>query len=239
MYFLFFIKEGNCLLYMSNEARARQDSEIYYGVGSFLFEIIKVFLMAVVIILPVRVFLFQPFFVKGASMEPNFFEGDYLIVNEWGYKTTAISPLGFETGLSVGPFKELERSAVVVVRNPELSRSSATYFIKRVIGLPGETVRIENGRVRITNKEYPEGFLLDESVYLNPAVKTTGTGMTLRNDEYFVMGDNRGNSSDSRSWGALKKDHVIGKVAVRILPAQRFHFFSNTDLTHVAISLSQ
>ncbi len=238
MYFLFLIKENSCLLYMSTEVKTRQDSEVYYGVGSFLFEIIKVFLLAVVIILPVRIFLFQPFFVKGASMEPNFFEGDYLIVNEWGYKTTSINPLGFETGLSVSPFKELERSTVVVVRSPESSRSNATYFIKRVIGLPGETVKIDNGRVRIINKKYPEGFLLDESTYLNPAVKTNGTGMTLKDDEYFVMGDNRGNSSDSRSWGALKKDHVIGKVAVRILPVQRFHFFPNADLTHAVMGLS-
>lgn len=160
-------------------------------------------------------------------MEPNFFEGDYLIINEWGYKKTNIGFFGFNTGFSVNPFKEVDRLSVVVVRSPESIRSNATYFIKRVIGLPGETVSIEDGHVRISNTEHPEGFILDESTYLSPLVKTSGTGITLKEDEYFIMGDNRGNSSDSRSWGALKKDHMVGKVFFRILPVSRFRLFSS------------
>lgn len=214
---------------MQDLQKSTRESEIYYGVGSFLFEIIKVFLLAVVIIFPIRAFIFQPFFVKGASMEPNFLEGDYLIVNEWGYKTTDIGFLGFETGFTLHSSKELTREMPVVVRSPEASHSGAAYFIKRVIGLPGETVIIENGHVKIINAEYPEGFILDEHAYLSSVVKTMGSGMTLKEDEYFVMGDNRGNSSDSRSWGALKKDDVIGEVSVRVLPISRFHIFSDPE----------
>lgn len=215
---------------MREEGNARNEAEIYYGVGSFIFELIKVFFLAVVIIVPIRLFLFQPFFVKGASMEPTFSEGDYLIINEWGYKKTEIGFFGFDTGISVNPFREVERLAVVVVRSPDSIRNGATYFIKRVIGLPGETVIIEDGHVKIINKNSPKGFVLDESAYLNASVKTIGTGLTLGEDEYFIMGDNRGNSSDSRSWGALKKDHMVGTVFLRVFPLSGLHTFSSNGV---------
>lgn len=200
--------------------KTKKDAEAYYGVGSFLLEMVKVFLLAVAIIVPIRMFLFQPFFVKGASMEPNFSEGNYLIINEWGYKETDLGFGGID--FSVESSKLVPRQTPVVVRSPEAAHSNGAFFIKRVIGLPGETVVIENGKVKIINKDHPEGFLLDESAYLSPSVKTTGTGVTLKDDEYFVMGDNRGNSSDSRIWGPLKKDRVIGTVLVRVFPMTSF-----------------
>lgn len=200
--------------------RSKNDPEVYYGVGTFLLEMIKVFLLAAAIIIPIRVFLFQPFFVKGASMEPNFSEGNYLIINEWGYKETKLDFNGID--FSVEPSKLVSRQTPIVIRSPESAHSNGAFFIKRVIGLPGETVVIENGKVKIINKEYPDGFFLDESAYLHPSVKTTGSGVTLKDDEYFVMGDNRGNSSDSRSWGPLKRDKVIGIVLLRVLPMTSF-----------------
>lgn len=210
---------------MFTRRKEKESSEMYYGVGSFLFEIIKVLILAAVIIFPIKAFFFQPFFVKGASMEPNFFEGDYLIVNEWGYKKTSIRVPGFNDILTVNPSKGVERGTVVVVRSPDSAYGGSVYFIKRVIGLPGETVFIGDNHVTIVNSQHPEGFVLDESMYLRSVVKTSGEGMTLADDEYFVMGDNRSNSSDSRSWGALKKDHVIGTVFVRIFPFSRLQFF--------------
>lgn len=195
-----------------------QDEEVYYGVGSFLLEIIKVFAWALVIILPIRIFLFQPFFVQGASMEPNFKDGDYLVVNELGYKKTEVGAFGVHL-FSVEMMKDLNRQEVVVFRYP---RNPDQYFIKRIIGLPGERVKISEGKVKVFNKENPNGLSLDENGYLPNGLSTSGsTDITLNEDQYFVLGDNRQNSSDSRVWGPLPKDDVIGKVLIRAWPISK------------------
>lgn len=192
-----------------------KDDEIYYGVGSFLLEIVKVIFWAVIIILPIRIFLFQPFFVQGASMEPSFENGEYLIINEIGYKKTQIGLRG-KNFFTLNTFKKLERGDVIVFRFP---KNTSQFFIKRVIGLPGETIAIENSEIKIINSSNPKGFILDESSYLSPEVKTAGQFVRkLKDDEYFVMGDNRAASNDSRSWGPLNKDMVIGKVLLRAWP---------------------
>lgn len=192
----------------------KNNNEIYYSVGSFLFEIVKVFFWAVVIIVPIRVFLFQPFFVQGSSMDPNFKDGDYLIINEFGYKET---DLGFD-GLhfSIQSFKELQRGDVVVFRYP---KNPKQYFIKRVIALPGEKIKIADGKVTVYNNDSPDGIILNENQYLSENLNTNGEiEKQLADDEYFVMGDNRLFSHDSRSWGPLGKDYIVGKVTVRAWP---------------------
>jgi signal peptidase I len=195
-----------------------EDKGSYYGVGSFIVEIIKVFFWALVIIVPIRLFLFQPFFVQGASMEPNFEDGEYLIVNELGYKRTELSLAGNQI-FTVQPFKELKRGDVVVFRYP---LNPSQYFIKRIIGLPGETITIKDGKVEILNNDSPVGFMLDENAYLPPHLETSGDlTVNLGSDEYFVLGDNRAASHDSRSWGTLNKDKVIGKVLLRAWPIPR------------------
>ncbi|NTV40881.1 MAG: signal peptidase I [Candidatus Moranbacteria bacterium] len=189
-----------------------------YGVGSFLFEVIKVFVWALLIILPIRIFVFQPFFVQGASMEPNFKNGDYLVINELGYKQTDIDIIGNHL-FRVEMMKDLKRGEVVVFRYP---RNPDQYFIKRVVGLPGEQVKIADGKVRIYNKENPGGVLLDENGYLKEGLSTSGTiDITLSNDQYFVLGDNRQNSSDSRVWGPLPKNDIIGKVLLKAWPLSK------------------
>lgn len=199
--------------------------EAQYGVGRFVFEVFKVFLLAVVIIVPIRVFLFQPFFVKGASMEPNFHEGEYLIVNEWGYKYTQIGLGNGAPWATVKPGKEFERGDVIIFRAPQ---DPSQFFIKRVIALPGEAVRIKDGSVYIYNKKSPAGFVLDESQYLSDSIKTTPElSLELGDDEYFVMGDNRNNSHDSRAWGPLNKNMVIGKVLLRAWPANKATLFTD------------
>lgn len=206
-----------------NEIDSNNDfQEDYSGVGSFIWEIIKIFTLALVIIVPIRVFLFQPFFVQGASMEPNFENKEYLIVNEFGYKKTVANIDGFHI-FTLNPFKNLERQAVIVFRYPKDRRQ---FFIKRVIGLPGEKVQIKNGDVVIYNKENPDGFVLDEGEYLSSNVKTIGENViTLKDDEYFVMGDNRMFSSDSRAWGPIKASDVIGKTLLRAWPLDRLTVF--------------
>lgn len=191
------------------------------GVGTFIFEIVKVLVLVLVVVAPVRIFLFQPFFVQGASMEPNFENGEYLIINEFGYKKTEIH-VGNQTLFTMDSRKEFVRGDVVVFRYP---RNPEQFFIKRVIGLPGETVTIAGGRVLIKDTRTSVATVLDESDYLDPSQETVGSlSVTLGADEYFVLGDNRSFSHDSRAWGAVRKDHVIGKVILRAWP---FHAFAH------------
>jgi len=163
---------------------------------SFVFEIIKISLIAIAIVVPIRYFLFQPFFVRGESMDPNFENGDYLIIDEISYR-----------------FKDVGRGEVIVFISPV---DSSQRFIKRVIGLPGETVKIEEGRVLIYTSTGEK--VLDESEYLYGVETMGNTKVILGTDEYFVMGDNRPFSFDSRRFGPVKEDNIIGKVALRAWP---------------------
>lgn len=168
-------------------------------VGLFIFEVVKVVLISLAIILPIRYFLVQPFYVEGASMEPNFHDKEYLIINEISYR-----------------FEKPQRGEVVILKNPEDERF---YFIKRVVGLPGEKVAVLNGRVFINDKQ------IEESYIKNFSSDDYGP-ITLASDEYFVMGDNRNNSSDSRYFGALKRQNIIGRVWVRAWPLDKFNTFN-------------
>lgn len=173
-----------------------------WAFGLFFWELIKVFLVAVIIIIPIRYFLVQPFFVRGASMEPTFDDGEYLVVDELSYR-----------------IHEPQRGDVIVFRYPD---DPSQFFIKRIIGLPNETVSIENGQVIIRNGQYQQGVMLDESLYLPESVRTGGQlTMHLNAEEYFVLGDNRPASSDSRSWGVLKRKAIIGRAWIRAYPLDR------------------
>jgi len=185
-------------------------------------EFAKVILWALVIIIPVRTFLFQPFFVQGASMEPNFHDGEYLIVNELGYKTTQVG-FGDKDLFEVRPFKDLARGDVIVFRYP---KKPSQFFIKRIVGLPGEKVMIKDDSVLVYNQDHPEGLELDESDYI-PTISETKGDITynLAENEYLVLGDNREHSSDSRTWGTLPEDMIIGKVLLRAWPIEDFKIF--------------
>jgi len=163
---------------------------------SFTWDLFKIGLIALVIVLPIRYFLFQPFIVKGESMAPNFETGDYLIVDEITYR-----------------FSDPQRGDVVVFKYP---KDATQRFIKRVIGIPGETVAVKDGQVSITKDS--EIIILDES-YLPDDLKTMGdANITLGSDEYFVLGDNRQYSYDSRAWGIVPRKNIIGKAFLRIFP---------------------
>lgn len=193
-----------------------------YGVGGFLLELIKIVFWAFLIIAPVRIFLFQPFFVQGASMEPNFENNQYLIINEFGYKKTEVGVPG-KSFFSIEPFKKLERGEVIVFRYP---KNRSQFFIKRIIGLPGEKIEIKDSRITIYNSENPDGFMLDEKNYLSESTRTSGDLVTqLNENEYFVMGDNRMFSSDSRYWGPVASSDIIGRVLLRAWPLDNLTFF--------------
>lgn len=207
---------------MEEKETKEQEKKAYVGVGGFMYETAKMFLLAFIIFAPIKFFLFQPFFVQGASMEPNFENNQYLIVRELGYKKISIGKEGDEL-LAIGPFKKLERQSPIVFRYP---KNPKQYFIKRVIGLPGEKVEIKDGKVVIFNQENPSGFVLDEKDYLSSFVNTSPEmSMTLSGDQYFVMGDNRGASSDSRSWGPVPEKDIIGKVLLRAWPLNKAAIF--------------
>lgn len=159
----------------------------------FFWEIIKIVILALLIVIPIRYFVFQPFVVKGNSMEPNFHQGDYLIVDEISYR-----------------FNKPKRGDVIVFRYP---RDTSQRFIKRIIGLPGETVEIEQGEINIINGV--ENRILDESGYGVKENYTDNFVLSLEENEYFVLGDNRTASFDSRKWGALSRNYIIGKVILK------------------------
>ncbi len=161
-------------------------------------EIIEVVLVAVIAVFVIRNFLVQPFLVSGDSMKPNFSSGDYLLVDEISYR-----------------FRDPQRGEVIVFKYPG---DESTYYIKRIIGLPDERLVIENRQIIIFNEENPNGFIPSES-YLSITAQTEGNEeIILGKSEYFVMGDNRNYSFDSRKWGNLQRAEIIGLVRLRLWP---------------------
>jgi len=175
---------------------------------SILKEVIIFAVIAFGIVLPFRYFIAEPYVVSGESMSPTFESGDYLIVEKISIKKD-------------GP----NRNDVIVfnLKDPTFKTDNERNLIKRVIGLPGETITMKGFEITIINKDNPEGFLLDEKFIVN---KSDGDfTITLDKDEYFVMGDNRPKSYDSRSWGTLKEREIIGKPILRLLPIQNINFY--------------
>lgn len=174
----------------------------------FIWELIKVTVISLVIILPVRYYLIQPFYVKGASMEPNFFNHEYLIIDQLSFR-----------------FRQPERGEVIVFRYP---RNPQEYFIKRIIALPGEAIEIKNGKVYIFNDNNLDGVLIDEP-YLDEKYLSAYSGeekIFLNDNQYYVLGDNRSSSMDSRSFGPLNEKFITGRVLFRGLPFSRATFFN-------------
>lgn len=159
-------------------------------------EIFTLVILAVLIVVPVRVFIAQPFIVEGLSMYPTFKDKDYLIIDQVSYR-----------------FHEPQRGDVVVFRYPN---NPSIFYIKRIIGLPGESVSIERGVVTITHAQGEKTTLTETYVVDEDATYTLDA--TLGNEQYFVMGDNRPKSSDSRVWGPLPKEDIIGRALVRVYP---------------------
>ncbi len=163
-----------------------------------LWEVAKLVIIALLIVIPIRYFIFQPFIVKGESMEPNFANGDYLIVDEISYR-----------------FQAPQRGDVIVFKYPQ---DPTQRYIKRIIGLPGETVEIRNDEITIFHGA-TEIKALNELSYIPSYLPTEGDVRVVLNDnEYFVLGDNRLASYDSRRWGPLPEKNIIGRVLIRAWP---------------------
>ena len=178
----------------------------------FIWEMAKITLISLLIILPIRYFLIQPFYVKGASMEPNFHDHEYLIIDEISYR-----------------LNDPRRGDIIVFKYP---RDPRQFFIKRVIGLPNETVKIENGSIYITSVSGETNELRED--YLPSNIETnlpvSGYGeVTLKDDEYFLMGDNRDQSLDSRVFGPVKSDFIIGRTWIRGWPFNKLTLFNTPE----------
>jgi signal peptidase I len=178
------------------------------AVGLLFLELVRVVLIAVVTIVLIRYFLFKPFYVKGQSMEPNFSERDYLIIDELTYRLRAP-----------------ERGEVIVFKAPNVRDE---YYLKRILGLPGERIKIEDDKVIVFNLEYPKGKIVEEGAYLREQTQGSLT-VTLGADEYFVMGDNRDASFDSRRFGPIRRNSIVGRAWLRGWPVSKIQTFQAPD----------
>ena len=168
-------------------------------------EWIQVIIIALMISLPIRFFIAEPFIVNGASMDPTFSTGQFLIVDRITYR-----------------FGNPSRGDVIVFKYPN---DPKIYYIKRIVGLPGETLTMTDGSIVVTKPEdpifteqYPKGLTLDES-YIAQVHRSHDTmTTTLGENNFFVMGDNRLQSSDSRAWGTLDRSLIVGRPIIRLLP---------------------
>lgn len=183
---------------------------------NFIYDIFETTFLAILIFLVLYLFLVRPHQIHGDSMLPNYHDGDYLLTEVVSYKF-----LG----------RELQRGDVIVFRSPQQPNRD---FIKRIIALPGEKIKIQNGIILLVNRGYPEGLLLTEP-YLPPEI-TTQARDAIREEElfeigegYIVMGDNRPRSSDSRDWGIVGKDRIVGRAWLRYWPPSALTFISTQE----------
>ncbi len=172
----------------------------------FIIDLLKTGIIVFVVAFALRYFVIQPFIVDGESMMPNFVNNEYLLAEKISYMID--SP---------------KRGDVIVFKYP---KNPSVNYIKRIIGLPGETVKIENNKIIILNSDFPNGIILTEDYIPANFVTATQNGasykMTLAEDQFFVIGDNREHSSDSREWGVLPKSDITGRAWLTILPFDRF-----------------
>ena len=166
-----------------------------------LWEFVKVVAISLLVVIPIRTWIAQPFIVEGSSMEPNFHNGEYLIIDELTYA-----------------FKAPTRGDIIVFRYP---LNPSDFFIKRIIGLPGETVEIKNSAILIQTRESDKALILDESYLPKNILTVPDETIKLEKDKYFVMGDIRIASSDSRIWGLLPAKNITGRVLIRLWPIDR------------------
>jgi signal peptidase I len=170
----------------------------------------EVIVIALIIAMPIRWFVAEPFIVNGASMDPTFATGQFLIVDRVTYR-----------------LEEPKRGDVIVFEYPN---DPSIYYIKRIIVLPGETFSITKGRIDIVNSANPQGFVLDDAyVAADHASYEDVATTTMDATHYFVMGDNRAQSSDSRYWGPLDKKFIVGRPVIRLWPVNEISILPGED----------
>lgn len=172
--------------------------------SAFFLDIIEVVVFAVAIFLFVYLLILRPHKIKGSSMEPNFPDKEYLLTEKVTY------------------YLEAPKRGDVIVFKPPISEEDE--FIKRIIALPGETVSVMNGRLYINGKLLSESYLDSNLVTAGGNFLSEGEKVTVPNDEYFVAGDNRPHSSDSRTWGFVTKKRISGRAWLIYWPPKQAGF---------------
>lgn len=170
--------------------------------GAFLLDILQTIVLAIAIFMVVYLFLFQPHQVQGHSMDPNFADGEYLLTDKISYR-----------------FNDPKMGDVIVFHAPIARRDD---YIKRIIATPGQTILIKDGKFYINDKLLDESYLPSDFITRPGAFLNEGKSYLVSSDEYFVVGDNRDHSSDSRSWGPVKRKDIIGKAWLVYWPPDKF-----------------
>jgi signal peptidase I len=163
-----------------------------------IIDALRYIFIALIVVIPVRAFVAQPFIVQGNSMYPTLHNHEYLIVDE-----------------TVKLTQNYHRGDVVILHYPN---DPSRYFVKRIIGLPGETVTFAGNVPIITGPTHPKPLTLNEPYVADSQKMNNNLSRTLSNDEFFVCGDNRSQSSDSRIWGAVPRNYMDGKALIRLFP---------------------
>ncbi len=186
---------------MSENKDHLEPNKTYPKKESF-FDLIKFALIAIIIVVPLRVYVAKPFIVSGQSMQPTFENGEYLIIDQVTYK-----------------IEEPMRGDVVVFRYPnDLSK----FYIKRIVGLPNEIITLSDGKLFVTDQDGLETSI--EEPYI--AIQShENFRQTLNEGQFFVMGDNRPASHDSRFWGPLNEKLIIGRPLIRLFPVTKIDLF--------------
>ena len=177
---------------------------IWSGLGDL--SVFIVFVIGAVVL--VRIFIAQPFIVSGTSMFPTFQNANYLIVDELTYR-----------------FHQPQRGDVIIFHPPIDMKS---YYIKRIIGLPGDTVTVKNGVVTVSNDSNPKGVVLSEP-YITTDTLSENVSVKVPDGNYFVMGDNRPASFDSRKWGLLPRANITGRAFIRLFPFSELNILPGAD----------
>jgi len=167
-------------------------------VGSFFLDIIEIAVIALAMFVLMYLFLFQPHQVRGNSMYPNFHDGEYLLTDKISYR-----------------LNQPKRGEVIIFKAP---KNEEYEYIKRIIGLPGDTVKIKEGKVYINDNLLKEPYLPEDYQTFAGSFGQEGEDISLPANQYFVLGDNRNHSSDSRDWGTVPKENIIGKAWFRYWP---------------------
>jgi len=189
----------------------------------FVWDLLKTGIIVFVIAFLIRYFLIQPFIVEGSSMLPNYVDQEYLLAEKLSFSLSAP-----------------KRGDVIIFKYPN---NPSVNYIKRVIGLPGETVEIANNKVTIINKDHPAGIVLKEDYLPSNAQTLTSDNKkfssTLTENSYFVMGDNREHSSDSREWGMLPRANILGRAWLTVKPLDRFGIQHRVSYPNISIALER
>jgi len=172
-----------------------------------LLDLVETFVIAAAVFLVIYLFLFRPFQVNGMSMYPTYNPGEFVLINIIALR---ISPI--------------ERGEVIVFKSPPDQKRD---FIKRVIGLPGDTIRLRDGRVYVNEKLLNESYLPSDQMTYPAAFLKEEESIVVPVDSYFVMGDNRLRSSDSREWGFVPKSLIIGKAFFVYWPPNKLRLVKN------------